>query len=106
MDFIGLDLASVRSMDHVSLWTWPLSLCLMIGAGFMRHRVFSRRDNVPAGMPQIFLCASRSRAPVRISLGQRTSSAHGVSYRARRGDWNCFDRYRLAGRLDVLHLAS
>src|SRR5215217_7354723 len=34
--------------DHVGLWTWPPLLCLVIIAGFMRHRVFSLRENVPA----------------------------------------------------------
>jgi membrane protein DedA with SNARE-associated domain len=34
--------------DHVGLWTWPLLLCLVIVAGFMRHRVFSLREKVPA----------------------------------------------------------
>jgi len=34
--------------DHVGLWTWPLLLCLVVVAGFMRHRVFSLRENVPA----------------------------------------------------------
>jgi membrane protein DedA with SNARE-associated domain len=34
--------------DHAGLWTWPVLLCLVIVAGFVRHRVFSLRENVPA----------------------------------------------------------
>ena len=33
--------------DHVGLWTWPALLCLVLIAGFVRHRVFSLRENVP-----------------------------------------------------------
>jgi membrane protein DedA with SNARE-associated domain len=33
--------------DHAGLWTWPVLLGLMVMVGFMRHRVFKLRENVP-----------------------------------------------------------
>jgi membrane protein DedA with SNARE-associated domain len=34
--------------DHVGLWTWPLLLCLIVIAGFMRYRVFTLHETAPA----------------------------------------------------------
>jgi hypothetical protein len=33
--------------DHAGLWTWPFLLCVVVMAGFMRHRVFSLGANIP-----------------------------------------------------------
>jgi membrane protein DedA with SNARE-associated domain len=41
--------------DHVGLWTWPFLLCLVAIAGFVRHRVFSLRENIPAGSAEAVL---------------------------------------------------
>ncbi len=49
--------------DHVGLWTWPFLLCLVVMAGFMRHRVFTLRENVPGtGAPNVLLRRRQPRA--------------------------------------------
>ena len=47
--------------DHAGLWTWPALLCLVLIAGFMRHRVFSLRENVP--LPRAASVSLRRRQP-------------------------------------------
>ena len=35
--------------DHAGLWTWPFLLCVVVAAGFMRHRIFGFREDAPLG---------------------------------------------------------
>ena len=35
--------------DHVGLWTWPALLAIVAVAGFVRNRIFTLREQVPAG---------------------------------------------------------
>jgi membrane protein DedA with SNARE-associated domain len=39
--------------DHAGLWTWPFLLALVVMAGFMRYRVFTLAENVPARVPRV-----------------------------------------------------
>jgi membrane protein DedA with SNARE-associated domain len=49
--------------DHVGLWTWPFLLCLVVFAGFMRYRVFTLDESVPANKSlNVLLRRRKSRA--------------------------------------------
>jgi membrane protein DedA with SNARE-associated domain len=39
--------------DHAGLWAWPFLLALVVMAGFMRYRVFTLAENVPARVPTV-----------------------------------------------------
>jgi membrane protein DedA with SNARE-associated domain len=54
--------------DHVGLWTWPFLMCLLAAAGFMRHRVFTLREDAPA-VP----AAGNSRPPARLPRASAVS---------------------------------
>jgi membrane protein DedA with SNARE-associated domain len=71
--------------DHAGLWAWPLLLCLVVIAGFMRHRVFSLRENVPAtGAANVRLRQPQPRAGSEFSWTTQVQRAWGLVPRAAR----------------------
>lgn len=39
--------------DHAGLWSWPFLLAFVVMAGFMRYRVFTLSENLPARSPKV-----------------------------------------------------
>lgn len=61
--------------DRAGLWAWPLLLCIIIAAGFMRHRVFAFGEAV-APEKAVGATPARSDRRIQVRARYRPSTVH------------------------------